>query len=37
MPKLPDDAIQELDRITDTVKEKMGSNCDPWQSDPRIR
>lgn len=25
---------RDLDRITGTVKEKMDSNFDPWQTDP---
>jgi len=35
--KLPLDVVSELDRITQAVKEKMGANCDPWQSESRIR
>lgn len=37
MVELPGEAITRLAEVTDKVKQKLGSNIDPWQSDPRTR
>jgi len=34
---LPDDAIAELDDATRPLKEKLGPNLDPWQTESRVR
>ena len=34
---LPDDVVEELTRVTEQLKEKLGPNADPWQGDSRIR
>ncbi len=35
--KLPDDAVRELTRATEALKEHFGSNPDMWESESRMR
>ena len=34
--ELPADAISSLSAATEKIKEYLGANCDPWQSDSRL-
>jgi len=35
--ELPKDVVEALTRVTEPLKEKLGTNADMWQSDSRIR